>query len=277
MAPPAFLRTISLLLVLGGCAPSILRADAIHAHYGDLDPLTEGWFSPAPVAGTVTWGPTVSEAIPAWFINDADTIPNSAKNYRFNPSSTEEAFGFAYGWSMEMQAQVVNQPDDPINGSIVFGMVFARGTHGEGYAFSLGAAEDGDPIMVLTVGTGELVSYVLEGFGPGFHTYLLDYDPVQGDVDVSVDNTLLNGSYGGFIHTAYTEPLSVVEWGSGSSADTGHANYSEVLVTFVPEGQTWPASVLLPLLACWGWRRKRTASSRSDAGPENLASAHNRR
>ena len=251
-----------LLAVLGVCLGSAARA-ATYQHHGDADPLTEGWVSPGPVSGNVTWGPANSGGTPAWFINDADTVGQSGWSYRAFPTAAEEASGFAHGWSLRMTAEVLNHPDDPWTGSIVLGVAFARGGTGLGYSLALGAEADGDPILSLAVGTGQESRHVLDGLGDGFHTYELRYDPVAGDVDVLVDNSLLVPSYTGFTHPSYALSFNTIEWGSGSSADTGYANYSEVVVTFterpsvVPEGSVRGAVGALAAVVIASWIRRR--------------------
>lgn len=250
---------IALALGVMACARS---TGATYEHQGDADPLTEGWLSPGVAAGNVTWGPVNSAGVPAWSIDDADTVPQSTKSYVVHPSAAEESSGFALGWSLHMDAEVMNHPDNPSNGSIGIGVVFARGSHGKGYALLLGAEADGDPILSLSVGSGQPSLYTLEGLGAGFHRYEMRYDPLAGDVDVLVDNSLITSAYPGFTHPSYLLPYNTVEWGSGSSADTGHANYSQVVVAFtdrpavVPEPSTSRLIVGLSLIGILSFLRR---------------------
>jgi hypothetical protein len=100
------------------------------------------------------------------------------------------------------------------------------------FILSFGAQSDGDPTVRLGYEGGP--EYVLEESGGGYHSYSLIYDPAQHTADLFVDGVEVLSDYAG---TAYSLSYNRLMWGSGSSADTGHGNYSDVtfaIGTFPP-------------------------------------------
>jgi len=199
------------------------QAAIVMQHSGSTDPFSEGWVhttgeGAVTPAGDVTTGAVDDNGTAAWFVDDSSTRRHGMYMYLHNMDSVDVVDGLNKGWSMDVALRVVDIPD-----TVGFSVMSAVSYNNRIFSLSFGSQADGDPILRLGYAGGP--EYVLEGTGGGCHNYSLIYDPEQHNADLFVDGIEVVSDYAG---TAYSLSVNRLMWGSGSSADTGHGNFSAV-------------------------------------------------
>ena len=204
----------------GSCTPLGTRLRYLHA--GDIDPRNEGWVAEGGAVG-VTEAPVASPTFPSWAVNDASIDPDSQLAFAAYPTPDEMCWARYSGWILRATANVVDTPD-AVDGSI-FASYFDGLTLWE---LQIGSDAVGDPIVTLGLDT-----VTLTDVGPGHHEYEMLFDPSIGTVDVSVDGVPAILGNTGVVTARVDAPR--VAFGSGDDAGTGHAEWSEVEFSIVPE------------------------------------------
>jgi hypothetical protein len=193
-----------------------------YLHSGESDPRTEGWAAEGGAVGVIEQavpGPT----FPSWAVNDTSADPDSQLGFAVYPTPDEMCWARYSGWIVRTTVSVVDVPD-AVDGSI-FASYFDGLTLWE---LQVGADAVGDPIVTLGLDT-----VTLTGVGPGHHKYEMLFDPATGTVDVSVDGVPAILGNAGVVTTRVDAPR--VAFGSNDDAGTGHAEWSDVEFSIVPE------------------------------------------
>ncbi len=210
------------------------QATIIASHYGNNDPVTEGWI--ANTGPGVTLGPVSNDGgFNAWSIDDNSSASGSVGSYKFFPSASDVAQAQAKGWVLRFVMRVVDVPDAADNG---VSFEFQDGV--DRWEFSFGSESDGDPVFNITGGP----SFTFNGGGSGYHIYELFYDPVADSADIAIDGELILSNLSAPAPAVGT----FVRFGAGSSVSTGHGRYNHVEFEVLPE----PSSLMLAGLGAAG-------------------------
>ncbi len=208
-----------LMLVLFIGFTSNGHAAAQYSHNGNIDPLTEGWTF-LDTHPQVTVGPVTDNGINAWSINDFGTVSPSRSRYNITPTTQEISGGFSNGWILRVNLRVVDTPDD------VDPSILAEYNDGSRrFLLLFGSDNSGDPVVQLVDGVSTN-THTVTGGGNQFNLYELVFVPSTGRVSLFVNNQA----------TSITDQPGIdagsvparINWGSGSSATTGHAYYNLV-------------------------------------------------
>ncbi len=212
--------TISLAAALLMAATGQLHSQGtlLFQHSGATDPLTEG----ASLAGTGAVGPVFGDlGVDAWSISAA------AAFYTTSLTTEQQTLIAANDWTMSLNLRIVT------NSSFA-----SIRTGAGGFILHLYSQSDGDPIVSTLHG----LSYALEGGGPGYHNYALNYSVSSGTASLWIDGVeRLSGIAASSAYTGTT-----FDWGITQSLFST-ANWNLVSLSVVPE----PSSLALCL--CGGW------------------------
>ncbi|MBN1554327.1 MAG: PEP-CTERM sorting domain-containing protein [Phycisphaerae bacterium] len=188
-----------------------------------------------PSSTSVTYGPLSpdgSYGVDAWMVHDNVTgyATGAEFRYMYNPSSQDLADMASMGSKLTLSMRVVG------DGSPVTPCIFFRfKSTTRNWQLTFGSEADGDPILSVYGGS----VYTLDGYGNGYHTYILDDSDADGDYDLSVDGNPLASDLVGVAPyptgSTYTPDFT---FGSGDKNSTGCANYSLVRLETVPEPAT---------------------------------------
>ncbi len=241
-APAAAKNALALCMVALFAQPVI--GDVIFSHSGSANPTSEGW---ALTAG----GGGQAEAVfgdagfDAWAVWD-DSVTQTGNIYFQTPSAGQSA-AIANGWALSTTLRVVEGTTATFDSPFV---AFSQGT--VEYTVVFDTQADGDPVVRLSKGGNSGDEYAIEGGSGGYHTYVLNYDPVQGSADLFVNGVERISDY-----TGQSSATSRVAWGAGASDGTGRAHFNTVSFSAVPE----PASSAMLLLGIAGMSRLRRRST----------------
>ncbi|MDB6079740.1 MAG: hlyA 6 [Akkermansiaceae bacterium] len=222
------------------------RAAVIASHSGSNDPSSEGFVlsDSTAVAGPIT----ADLGRNAWSVDST----GGPYNHRFSMSASAEADANSNGWTLTMTVRLVD-----ISDALDFGVYADYATSTGIYQIGFGTQPDGDPIIGLNTDSG-FTSFAFEGGGTGYHTYQVAYDPAAGSATLSIDGINRLSGWTGRIGPA----PALVNFGSYGS---GHANWSEITFSSVPE----PGTALMAMIACClgSWRRKKFPTPFSCSSP----------
>jgi hypothetical protein len=216
-------RRIASFMALSLLAVST-HASVLMQHSGATDPINEGWVGTSGAgpgslpAGDVATGSIDDNGTAAWFVDDSSTRPYGMYLYYHEMDNSDVVDGLNRGWSMDVTLRVVDIPDT-VDASVLSAVSYNNHI----FSLSFGSQADGDPIVRLGRAGGP--EYVLEGAGDGYHNYSLRYDPEHHNADLFVDGIEVLSDFEG---TSYSLSVSRLMWGSLSSFDTGHGNFSDV-------------------------------------------------
>lgn len=235
------LACVFVLLGLGAAA----QATLIIEHVGATDPATEG-FTPNPATTSVTHGPLSPDdgyGVDAWMVHDTVTgwATGAEFRYMYTPSSQDLTDMASMGSKLTLSMRVVGD-GSPVTPCIFFRLKSTT----RNWQLTFGSAADGDPIVSVYGGS----AYTLDGYGNGYHTYILDDSDADGDYDLSVDGNLLVSNLAGVApYPAGSTFVPDFTFGSGDKNSTGSANYSIVRLETVPEPATMSLLVVGGMLA----------------------------
>ena len=182
------------------------------AHYGTNDPTAEGWS----VAGNATGVAVGSVEGRAWMIDDnSGTL--GKQNYYTTLSGDQLEIAETDGWRYSFDLKIVDEPT-AADGAVQAGVVMPEGRK---FIVTFGAEDDGDPVLVLLGDAGE-DTFVLDGFGPGYHIYEWFFDPISQTIDLYADDLLVALNHAGASNPG---TFNQVFWGSNSGDGVGAAYY----------------------------------------------------
>ncbi|MGI9431348.1 MAG: hypothetical protein ACR2PQ_03995, partial [Myxococcota bacterium] len=192
-----------------------------YLHAGDADPRTEGWGAEGGAVDVTEQA--VASPTPSWAVNDTSSALDSQLSFAVYPTPDEMCWARYAGWILRTTAAVVDAPDT-VDGSIA-------ASYFDGltlWELRVGADAVGDPIVTLGLDT-----VTLTGLGAGHHEYEMLFDPTTGTVDVSVNGvpTIL-GNVG---TQTIRGDAPRVAFGSADDLGIGHAEWSDVEFSIVPE------------------------------------------
>ncbi|MCB0318885.1 MAG: PKD domain-containing protein, partial [Bdellovibrionales bacterium] len=206
-------------------------------HEDDKDPVSvENW------GGTserlqITTQAIDDNGVKAWTVYDNASYINGAKNYWNSLTDSQISELMSEGWTMSARLKIVSACDSNSSESCFDQTDFAVATWldagaGKRFAMIFGRLSNGNPEIKLLTGstssgtTGP--SYVVtNSTANDYHLYELVYDPSTQTADLYVDSSedpVIENYAGWNLSTAGKR----FTWGSGSSFDTGSANYSFV-------------------------------------------------
>jgi hypothetical protein len=251
------MRTYSLILILvvsfiPAEGPSCFGQPVVLQHYGDVNPIEEGWLRYDSFSASIETGPIDDAGTPAWFVDDNATGVGSVF-YSAYLSADQTASAFARGWRLKLNLRTVDVPD-----ASPWGSPFVEYRNGRfGYAIGFGTQPDGDPIVLLQNWGPLFLSqmHVVEGAGPGYHTYELVHHSGTDSAAVFVDGKFLS-NYAGRLDTLFVGG-PFLSWGAGLNQDTGQGNFNLVQFSIIPEPSTLAQFVLLSLLISASQRVRR--------------------
>lgn len=223
---------------------------SIISHDGDNDPLTElpAWTLEVDAPNTSS-GPVNDSGTLAWRITDSGTALGEYRFYYYDLPS----FNFSARWDLDWSVRVVSHPRHPLitEGAVVHAQV-----------------RNSSKLMIIDlVGNDPTPSkngvwfynsslnfqqlYTMDT-SSAYHNYRMTFDPAQNDrVSVFVDG----GEVGEILLSQFPNNSDkLVGFGSGSSWDTGEANWKSV--AFLPEPSSF-SLLALGGLASLCARRKR--------------------
>ncbi len=208
---------------------SIGSAALLYQYQANTDPNTQGWTDPASNVG-ITPGAIIDSGTPAWSVDDQSTTFGAT--YAVTPTTSDISLTTSQDWKLSVTLRVTQKSDSPAGAIIA---LYRDGT--KSYQMHFGSDPSANPIVVLSDGVGPTsgLSYTVPG-SIGYNTYDLIYSQSAGSASLYVNGSPTPSltNYSGFAFT--TKNLA---WGSGSSADTGHGNFSAVSLSTVPEPSTY--------------------------------------
>ena len=182
------------------------------AHYGTNDPTAEGWNVAGNTSG-VSVGPVEGHA---WMIDDnSGTL--GKRNYYSTLSQDQLEIAEMDGWRYSFDLKIVDKPT-ATDGAVQAGVVMPEGRQ---FIVSFGAEDDGDPILAVASENGQ-DTYILDGFGSGYHVYEWFFDPTSQTIDLYADDLLVVTEHVG---TSNFGTFNQVFWGSNSGDGVGTAYY----------------------------------------------------
>jgi len=216
------LRSLLVALVLLPLLVSRAAAapEQVITHLGSVDPLVSGWgINPddtsTVVSRTAVTGTGVGDDLSAWQIADGSTASGSRFRYQQIPSPQELSRAAELGWVVRAVVRL------PTSSDAVDAAVIVELSDGvKRWAMVWGTNSSGDPIVQFF---GDSTAHPLSG--ATFHSYELRYDPASDDVDLYADGVLLQANFPGIAAGAVAPRF---DFGSGSSAGTGTAQYHRV-------------------------------------------------
>ncbi|MFK7899101.1 MAG: hypothetical protein AB8G23_24970 [Myxococcota bacterium] len=208
-----------LIVAAFGLTTSASASEVVIAHDGNSSPNTEGWQVIGTATGNVTFGPLVDSGSPSWFVRDFDSSGGS--NYRYQHTfPADELCGLQMGWTLRAELRL---PSAQTTGAILLEV-----NDGERRFVTLfnrtGATTEAS--MGGVVAAAPLTDY---------NTYEMVFDPILESVSLFVNGALAIDGYAG-LPAGSIEPR--VNWGSGSSAGQGEANFRLVEFEMTPDPNT---------------------------------------
>ncbi|MGK7876463.1 MAG: PEP-CTERM sorting domain-containing protein [Xenococcaceae cyanobacterium] len=219
------------------------KAIVLFEHTGSADPTTEGWTFRSTIAPGNSVDPVINDlglGIDAWSTDDNSTESGSRLLYSQDTNASLNNDALTFGWKLSTNLRVIDIPDDPF-GSIV------TGYRNETQSFQLLVGSDSNGDVIVTAGfltIDELQPVTLSGVSANeYHLYELVFEPASNTADIFLDGNLVIADYSGFNLPDASPSLlkNAVFFGSGSSADTGQANWNSVsfeIEQSVPEPST---------------------------------------
>ena len=206
-------------------------------HLDNTDPIGEGWGGTGERSQVITEGIVNDNGVNAWKVHDNASYINGAKNYWKSLTDAQINTLMTEGWKLSTRLRVVAPCDTNSSASCFdetdFGIAtwFDAGP-GKRFAMVFGRTVAGDPeVQLLTSasssGTSGPSYVVTDSTANDYYLYELVYDPVSQTADLYVDQSedpVIENFAGWNLSTAGKR----FTWGSGSSHDTGSANYSFV-------------------------------------------------
>lgn len=203
----------ALLVAVTGQASG--QGTLIFQHLGASDPVSEG----ASLVGTGTTGPVLGD-----FGFDSWSVSGGAIFYQSALTPQQLTMIAANDWTISLKLRVVNSAS-----------FISLRTGTGGFIMNLYSQPDGDPVVSTTQG----LTYALEGGGPGYHDYALNYSVSLDKADLWIDGVQRLSGIGA--SSSYTG--ATFNWGIAQVPVTATANWNLVSLTVVPE----PSSVALYL------------------------------
>jgi hypothetical protein len=217
-------------------------------HVGANNPaVDESWTSQvgSPIAHS---GPVDDGGIAAWNLDD-----NANSRQAFTRSLTDDQLaqvavnGFRYRATM----RVVDANDAP-DGAIEMGVFLDSNL---GFSLAFGSDASGNALVHTVLGTVGGSSLELSApvvLSPGYHDYLMAYEPATNTVDIYTDGVLAFDDYAGF---TISSSLNRILWGSNATLASGESNWSYVEFQVVPEPSSAMLSACIAAVVA-AWRRK---------------------
>ena len=201
-------------------------------HQGSNDPVTEGWNRERAFSGVATF--PIIDDIGTGF--DAWAVDDNGVDGLYVTDLTQEQVNLAMerGWKLSSKLRVADAPTS-------FGIVTTGfTTDSQGFSFSVGADDDGSPLIQSAGGVIDL-----DNLDNGYHLYELIFNSTNEEAELFVDgSSILTGIKGG----SAGEMNKEVFFGSSSADFLGQGNYNLVSFEIVPE----PSAGLLAIFGILG-------------------------
>jgi hypothetical protein len=227
--------------------PSGAQAAVIASHYGQLDPVNEGWQS----VGSMSGAP-INDGLNAWQMDDNSTGPdNFGIQYVFPTSSSVVSDAMTKGWVLDFNVKVL----DAMNST---SMHIAFGGDGTSFNFDFRPSITNQGNQCFTLGStsslgGADSGYDTTGSGLSYQHYTIVYDPA-----VSAAKVYLNGGLvvSNWVAGAANGDPGIEVW-TGSSR-TGEMRLASLEFSAVPEPSVVSlfATGVFGLLA-YAWRKRK--------------------
>lgn len=220
--------TLALICLLALCAQTA-HGQTLIAHHGTTNPQLEGWNRSGSGFPQPTGAAVFDGSVGAWKVDKA--IANSSLLYSYTINAASLLAAKQKGWSFAFSLLVAEYPS-PADNSIFFQI----DTNGEVWNGRIGATANGEPIFQF--GYGSYPAYTLSSGAGEYHDYDLVYNPLEGNLDLYIDDALQlanieGGSSGNSLGTGG------VTWGASGFSGTGSGHWNSVEFSIIPE----PASV----------------------------------
>ncbi len=200
--------------------PAPPTVDVLVRHVGAADPRAEGFALTATGSCAIDVdclrSPVLYERFgreQAWQVDDRTT--GGLAIYNLDPGAQNDARAAEQGWTLRARLRVLRDGQAP-----GFGALAIYGDGVERFLMDFGSTAAGDPIVALAGGPPVPA---LTGLGDGYHLYELVFDPLLGAARLLVDGVDMGVSY-----TGQASSTNGVQFGSGTTAGQGAANYALV-------------------------------------------------
>ncbi|MDJ0844720.1 PEP-CTERM sorting domain-containing protein [Crocosphaera sp.] len=204
--------------------PRSVSAVTLILHEGANNPVDEGWTKRVVSSGNnVTVNPVIDDlglGIDAWSVDDNVRGGQSGIYYVTGVADLDATEVLTQEWTLTGRLRVIDRYTGTFGlASIGFGMRLNNRI----WQLFFTQASNGDPIVRLGTGGGAGRDINLTGFGNGYHTYELSYDPETVSTTLTVNGMEMFTNYTGFSSPGNGVGFS---FGSYSNYDDGQGNYN---------------------------------------------------